>query len=77
MDTGKGYLEILKAAKNARDLQSEINAMEEKHPQHGGWFRVGETIELRGSTFRIASVSPTGLRLKVLKRGSEPKTNHE
>jgi len=40
-----------------------------KHPQHGGWFRVGEVIEINGSFFRVKSVKPTELRLKLLPKG--------
>lgn len=68
MDTGKGTFEQVNAA-NEEQLKEMMKALEGKHPNHGGWFREGEIIEIRGSTFRIQAVKPTGLRLKLLKRG--------
>jgi len=67
MDTGEGKFEIAKAH-TAQELQSMMKAFEEKYPNHGGWFRVGEEVELRGSLFRVKSVKPTEIRLKLLKR---------
>jgi hypothetical protein len=60
MDTGEGKLEQF----DIKDLET----MKEKYPRHGGWFRVDEEIEIRGSLFRIKAVKPTELRLKLLKR---------
>jgi len=34
--------------------------------QRKGWFSVGDLVTLRGSKFRIKSVKPTELRLKLL-----------
>lgn len=63
MDTGQGRFEKLLVS----DLeQKAIKEMESKYPEHGGWFRVGEIVELRGSRFRIKSIKPTELRLKLL-----------
>lgn len=69
MDTGKGYFEKVNA-ENEQKLLEKMSALEVLHPNHGGWFREGEIIEIRGSTFRISAVKPTQLRLKLLKRGS-------
>ena len=66
MDTGRGKFEQVAAGQE--ELSKAMDELERKHPEHGGWFREGEIIEIRGSTFRIQSVKPTGLRLKLLKR---------
>lgn len=64
MDTGHGKFEKLVASDIA--LQKAVEEMESKHPKHGGWFRVGEIIEIRGSRFRIKSIKPNELRLKLI-----------
>lgn len=61
MDTGKGKLVEFNDA-------IELQKLQKKHPNHGGWFTVGEELEIRGSQFRIKSVKPTEIRLKLLKR---------
>lgn len=68
MDTGKGIFEEmqLKAMANEDEIREAMKAMEEKHPEHGGWFREGEIVEIKGSRFRVKSVKPTELRLKLL-----------
>ena len=66
MDTGKGKFVPLNA--DDADLIKEMEDMERQHPEHGGWFRAGEIIEIRGSRFRIKSVKPDELRLKLLPR---------
>jgi len=69
MDTGKGKFEMLNTeGKSLQAIQDAMKAMEEKHPGHGGWFRVGETIEIRGSIFVVKTVKPTQLVLKLKKR---------
>lgn len=68
MDTGQGRFEQVQA-KNEEQLKKMMKELEGKYPKHGGWFREGEIIEIRGSTFRVSSVKPTQLRLKLLKRG--------
>jgi len=71
VDTGKGYFEMMQAAANAKEaeLVKAAQEIEAKHPNHGGWFRPGEVIEIRGSRFRIKTVSPTEIRLKLLTKG--------
>jgi len=64
MDTGKGTFETLLSKQRMEEL-------EQKYPDHGGWFHVGETIEIRGSFFRIKSVKPTELRLKLLPKSKK------
>jgi len=59
MDDGKGKLIPFKTEEELIDLQKE-------NPHHGGWFHVGEIIRIKDSIFRIKSVKPTELRLKLL-----------
>jgi uncharacterized Zn finger protein len=61
MDNGQGKFEMLN-----KPTQEKINKMEADNPDHGGWFRVGEVVELKGSRFRVKSIKPTELRLKLL-----------
>jgi len=72
MDTGKGYFEQVQAETQgvvqSQAYRDEMKALEERYPQHGGWFREGEIVEIRGSRFRIQSVKPNQLRLKLLPR---------
>ena len=62
MDSGEGRFEPIE------DFQKDIEKLIEKFPKHGGIFKVGELIEIRGSQFRVKSIKPTELRLKLLKR---------
>ena len=59
MDSGKGRFEPF-------DKPLEEAALKERFPLHGGTFRVGEQVELKGSKFRVKSIKPTELRLKLL-----------
>ena len=59
MDTGEG-----KFVPALDDI--ELQKLMKKHPNHGGWFTVGEHITIKGSNFRVKSVKPTELRLKLL-----------
>ena len=69
MDTGKGKFEMLNVeSENLQAVKNAMEAMEKKHPNHGGWFRVGETIEIRGSLFTIKTVKPTQIVLKLKRR---------
>lgn len=70
MDTGEGKFEILETKQ--RNLDAAMRAMEEKYPEHGGWFHVGEILEIKGSRFRVKNVKPTEIRLKLLKRNVDP-----
>jgi len=42
--------------------------LEKQYPNHGGWFHVGQIVDVEGSSFRVKSVKPTEIRLKLLKR---------
>ena len=61
MDTGEGKFEFAQTEDQAHRLQL-------KYPNHGGWFHVGEEVVVKGSRFRVKSVKPNELRLKLLKR---------
>jgi len=61
MDTGEGRFEMLRTLEEERALQ-------EKFSNHGGTFTIGEIVELKGSKFRVKSINPKGIRLKLLKR---------
>jgi hypothetical protein len=65
MDTGKGTFETIKAT-NPEELEAMMKALEEKHPDHGAWFREGETIQIKGSWFRVKRVKPTEITFKLL-----------
>jgi hypothetical protein len=64
MDTGKGRFEMAQGA-NEEELKKNMEAIEAAYPKHGGWFREGEFIELKGSLFQISRVTPLKLVLKL------------
>ncbi len=61
MDTGEGKFRIA-------EIPEDLTALKKQYKNHGGTFRVGERIKLRGSLFRVKTITPTGMRLKLLKR---------
>ena len=61
MDTGEGRFEMISG-----NGILQKRKLEERFPKHGGWFRVGEIIEVRGSRFRVKAVKPNQLILKLL-----------
>jgi len=60
MDTGKGRFEQIPT-----DLVEQAKA---EYPNHGGLFRVGEELEIKGSKFKVKAVKWNELRLKLLKK---------
>jgi len=69
MDTGKGEFvqaDTGIAEMSQEDIDRAKELLEVKHPDHGGWFREDEIIVIRGSRFRVKSVKPTELRLRLL-----------
>lgn len=68
MDTGQGKFEQVQA-ENEQQLEEMKKLLQSKYPQHGGWFREGEVVTLKGSTFRVKRIKPTEITLKLLKRG--------
>lgn len=69
MDTGQGRFEQVQAG-NEQQVEEMKKLLQEKYPQHGGWFREGEIVELKGSTFRVKRIKPTEITLKLLARKS-------
>lgn len=61
MDDGKGTFVPF-------ETEEELTKLCIENPFHGGWFRVGEEVVLKGSRFRVKAVKPTELRLKLLRR---------
>jgi nitroimidazol reductase NimA-like FMN-containing flavoprotein (pyridoxamine 5'-phosphate oxidase superfamily) len=70
MDTGQGRFEQVDA-NNEEQLEQMKKLLQEQYPQHGGWFREGEVVELKGSRFRVKRIKPTEITLKLLKRGEQ------
>lgn len=71
MDTGRGYFEqIIGDTANEQAAKEKMDLLEKLHPNHGGWFREGEIVELRGSTFKVKRIKPTEIVLKLVKRQS-------
>ena len=70
MDTGKGKFEIADAVTEEL-LRQKMQALEKLYPQHGGWFREGETVILKESTFRVKRIKPTEIVLKLMKRAEQ------
>ncbi len=69
MDTGKGtFEELYPEGMSEPDIAEAQKRVEARYPNHGAWFREGEEIEIRGSLFRIQSIKPKSMRLKLLKR---------
>lgn len=62
MDTGEGHFEMLENKKE------ELELLKQKFPKHGGVFKIGEEVELKGSKFRVKSIKPNELRLKLFPR---------
>lgn len=67
MDTGKGHFVKLNAETLA-ELEKELTKLKRIYPGHGGIFREGEIVELRGSHFEISKIISNGLKLKLLKK---------
>lgn len=61
MDTGNGNFKMLSEQEAKPFVENELHGLPVDH-----FFRVGETVELKGSKFRVKSISPKGLKLKLL-----------
>jgi uncharacterized Zn finger protein len=59
MDTGAGRFKPVVSMEQWGELQG-------MHPNHGGTFRVGEELEIKGSRFRVKKIKPKELVLKLL-----------
>ena len=62
MDTGRGEFEMFD------NIEEDLKELREKYPKHGGVFKVGEEITIRDSIFRIKSIKPKELRLKLMRK---------
>jgi len=63
MDTGKGYFET---SKDDEAFDKFCQRMEGKHSELGAFFTTGEEVILRGSRFRIGTITPKKLVLRLL-----------
>ena len=64
MDTGEGRFEQVKD-----DLKATIDEFKSLFPKSPGQiFKVGETLEIRGSLFTVENIGQHKLRLKLLPR---------
>jgi len=62
MDDGKGtFVEI-----PANFLSHDLEKLYGEHPDHGGTFREGEIVELKGSRFEVTKIIQNGLKLRLL-----------
>jgi hypothetical protein len=64
MDTGEGRFEMF-------EKEEELEELQEQYPGRGGIFKVGEILHIRGSSFRVQSIKPKGMRLKLLSRSQK------
>jgi len=62
MDTGEGRFQMFD------DIETDLKELREKYPKSGGVFKVGEEITIRDSIFRIKSIKPKELRLKLMRK---------
>ena len=67
MDSGKGKF-LYNEETDPGAIEMMKAKMEAENPGHGGWFRIGEEIEIKGSLFRVRAITPTQLRLKLVRR---------
>ena len=67
MDAGKGKF-VQVEANSKEELAKKQSAMEDLFPEHGGWFRVGDPVTVMSSRFRIKSVKPNELVLKLVEK---------
>ena len=61
MDTGEGTF--------MRLTEENIDTALKLYPGHGGIFREGEEVELKGSSFVVSKILQNGLKLKLLSKG--------
>ena len=62
MDTGEGQFQMFDT------IEEDLQELRKKYPKHGGVFKVGEEITIRDSVFRIKSIKPKELRLKLMRK---------
>jgi len=67
MDSGKGKF-YYNEETTPEAIEIKKVQMEAENPGHGGWFRIGEELIIKGSLFRVRAITPTQLRLKLVRR---------
>ena len=73
MDTGRGHFFTAEDKKALRDLVQKEMGQEgvERLKRNDGVFVVGEELEIRGSSFRVKSITPKRLILKLVPRSRQ------
>ena len=72
MDTGEGRFEQF-TSEGHKDFLKQLHDNRAKYPKSKGVFTVGEVLEIRESRFKVADISPWGIKLKLLKaEGPDP-----
>ena len=66
MDTGEGVFRMVNDEALSKPLKQRV--IKPAGNPNPNLFSVGEEVELKGSLFRVKSIKPTELRLKLLKR---------
>jgi len=67
MDTGEGRFKYLEG-RDIEEIEKDLEKLKEEYPKHGGVFKVGEEIQIRNSIFRIKSIKPKELRLRLMRK---------
>lgn len=67
MDTGEGRFEQFDASSD-EEVNEKLKILQKTYTRHGGMFRVGEELEIRGSKFKIQKLTPKKMVLKLLKK---------
>jgi len=67
MDTGEGYFKEI-SEKDLEKQEKELRKLTVAYPNHGGVFKVGEQVELKGSVFKVHAISPKKLILKLVRK---------
>jgi hypothetical protein len=63
MDTGEGRMQPLES------IDPEYTEkMRKMYPKSKGIFSIGEELEIKGSKFIVKSISPFGIKLKLVKQ---------
>jgi len=61
MDSGQGRFEHLNTIDN-----EELRKLQNKYPDHGGLFTVGEILEIKGSKFKVKTIGKKEMHLRLL-----------
>jgi len=61
MDSGEGRMVKVDSDDHRRELRK-------RYPKSKGIFKLGEIVEIKGSSFKVARINPFGILLKVQKQ---------